>query len=460
MRSDRKRPIMRKIEDIKSTPQPTHNIRDNIEGVSVDKLIKEYGSPLFVFSQKIIKEQYSKAYEAFSSRYANVEFSWSYKTNYLKSICAIFHQLGSSAEVVSEFEYQKARNLGIEGKDIIFNGPYKPYHILKIAVEEGAKIHIDNFEEIDTLEKIADELDMQIPVAIRVNMDTESIYPQWSRFGFDLDSNEALEAIKKIKTGGRLILNGLHSHIGTFMLDANAYGVETQKMVKLLNTIEEDFGFNIEYIDIGGGFASMNRLKGVSQPPKEIVPSIDDYAKAITNALRENLKPSSNPKLYLELGRYLIDEAGFLITTVVANRLMSDGKRAYVVDAGINLLHTYMWYDFNIEISKENKTTSESSMINGPLCMNGDVIRDSIMLPRLDNKTKLIISPVGAYSVTQWMQFITYRPAIVLIFEDGEVEVIRQKEDLKYMEKQERLPKRLKLKDDKKKKTKKGKRDE
>lgn len=452
MRRERKRPIMRKIEDIKSNPQPTHNIRDNIEGISVDKLIKEYGSPLFVFSQKIIKEQYTKAYEAFSSRYDNVEFSWSYKTNYLKSICAIFHQLGSSAEVVSEFEYQKARNLGIEGKDIIFNGPYKPYHILKIAVEEGAKIHIDNFEEIDTLEKIADELDMQIPVAIRVNMDTESIYPQWSRFGFDLDSNEALEAIKKIKTGGRLILNGLHSHIGTFMLDANAYGVETQKMVKLLNTIEEDFGFKIEYIDIGGGFASMNRLKGVSQPPEEIVPSIDDYAKAITDALRENLKPSSNPKLYLELGRYLIDEAGFLITTVVANRLMSDGKRAYVVDAGINLLHTYMWYDFNIEISKESETTSEVSMINGPLCMNGDVIRDSIMLPRLDNKTKLIISPVGAYSVTQWMQFITYRPAIVLIFEDGEVEVIRQKEDLKYMEKQERLPKRLKLKDDKNKK--------
>ena len=422
----------------------SQKIRENIDGVGIEELILKYGSPLFVFSEKSIKEKYQKAYNAFSSRYPNVEFSWSYKTNYLKSICAIFHKLGSIAEVVSEFEYQKARELGIKGEDIIFNGPYKPYESLKIAVKEGAKIHIDHFDEINDLEKIADELGVKIPVAIRLNMDT-GIYPEWSRFGFNIESNQAIDAVKRIKAGGKLELNGLHSHIGTFMLDVNAYKMQTTKMIQLLNEIEENFDFVIEYIDIGGGFASMSRLKGIYQPPEVVVPSIDDYAEAITSALYENLKSANYPKLYLETGRHLIDEAGYLITSVVASKSMPDGRRSYIVDAGVNPLYTYMWYDFDIELSKRVEGMNEPSMINGPLCMNIDVICENTMLPRLPKDSKLIISPVGAYSITQWMQFIRYRPTVVLISQEGEIDIIRESEDLEYVESKERLPKRLKL---------------
>jgi len=130
-----------------------------------------------------------------------VQFGWSYKTNYLKAVCAVFHQEGAIAEVVSEFEYEKARELGIEGKDIIYNGPYKPYDSLVTAAKEGAKIHIDTFDEINDLEKVADELGSEIPVAIRLNMDT-GIYPQWSRFGFNIESGQAMDAVKRIKAGG------------------------------------------------------------------------------------------------------------------------------------------------------------------------------------------------------------------------------------------------------------------
>ena len=424
------------------SPLKTQKIRSEIDGVSVNELTKKYGSPLFVYSQRQIEEKYNELKEAFTSRYPEVEIWWSYKTTYFDAICKIFHKLGSKAEVVSEFEYQKARHLGVEGKNIIFNGPYKTKEALLDAVKDGAKIHIDHWYEINDLEEIAEELDIEIPVAIRCNMNT-GIYPQWSRFGFNIDNGEAYDAIKRIYEGKRLYLTGLHSHIGTFMLTAVAYANETKKLVELKNRIEEDFGYDIEYIDIGGGFASKNRLKGIYQSPEVIVPSFNDYAEAITNAIYETNK-GKLPKLYLETGRALIDEAGYLLTTVFASKRLADGKKSYIVDAGVNLLYTSFWYNFDIALDKRYEGLNEPSQVNGPLCMNIDVLAESVMLPPLERGTVMSLWPVGAYNFVQSMQFIRYRPNVVLIDNDSNVHVIRKAEDLDYILEKEELPEYLK----------------
>jgi len=411
------------------SPMKTQKIRTEIDGVSVHTLTQQYGSPIFVFSEKKIEELYNNLYSAFSSRYPDVQFGWSYKTNYLNEICNIFHRLGSCAEVVSEFEYQKARALGIAGKDIIFNGPYKPYEDLKIAVQEGAKIHVDNLFELDDLEKIAEELNIQIPVAIRINMDT-GVYPQWSRFGFNYESGEAYEAIERMYAGGKLYVNGLHSHIGTFMLDANAYKLATTKIMQLKERVEIDFDSEIEYIDLGGGFASKSNLKGVYQSADVIIPTADDYAEAITNAIYEHNKSEKLPKLFLETGRALVDEAGYLISSVHGYKRFPDGKKGYILDAGVNLLYTSTWYNFNIELDKRYEGDNEPSMLNGPLCMNIDIIEENLMLPPLERGSLITISPVGAYNYTQAMQFIRYKPAVVLINKDGTTRCIKEVDDL------------------------------
>ena len=427
------KPTINKIEFAMASkygsPLKTQKIRSEIDGVKVSDLVEQYGSPLFVFSQTKIEKLYHNLYNAFSSRYPDVQFGWSYKTNYLNEICKVFHNLGSIAEVVSEFEYQKARALGIEGKDIIFNGPYKPYKDLKIAVQEGAKIHVDNLFELNDLEKIADELGTKIKVAIRVNMDT-GIYPQWSRFGFNFENEEAYEAVKRMYDGGKLELNGIHSHIGTFMLDANAYKMATIKIMQLKERVENDFGSIIDYIDLGGGFASKSHLKGVYQSPDVTIPTADDYAEAITNAIYEMNKSDKLPKLYLETGRALIDEAGYLLTSVHGYKRFPDGKKGYILNAGVNLLYTSTWYNFNIELDKRYDGENEPSMLNGPLCMNIDIIEENIMLPALDRGTILTLSPVGAYNYTQAMQFIRYRPAAVLIDKEGKSRVIKEIDDL------------------------------
>jgi diaminopimelate decarboxylase len=374
-----------------------------------------------------------------------VEFSWSYKTNYLDAICAVLHSEGETAEVVSEFEYEKARRLGVPGNKIIYNGPYKPFDSLLVAAEEGARINVDHFEEIADLEKVAEQLGRKVKVGIRLNMDT-GIRPQWSRFGFNLENGQALDAVKRIAAGGKLELIGLHCHIGTFILDPKAYENEVRKMVNFAYEVEEKFGFKIEYLDIGGGFPSKNRLKGVYLPPDVAVPSIDEFAERICSALLESLKPGDYPKLIIESGRAIVDEAGYLITTVHAAKRMPDGRKAYVLDAGVNVLFTAFWYHFNVEINRDVQGPAEPCVLYGPLCMNIDVVDDAVQLPPLPRGTRLILSPVGAYNVTQWMQFIRYRPAVVLIGENGEVDLIREAEDLSDIVRRERLPERLKLK--------------
>lgn len=449
MKKAYEKPVILKLETghmnkFGNNPYSFRRIRDQIDGVTINDLVTDYGSPLFVFSEKRMRRRYREVYDAFATRYPDVLFGWSYKTNYLGAVCAVFHQEGAIAEVVSEMEYEKARKMGIPGNKIIFNGPGKSSAILEKAAAENAMIHVDHLDEIRELEQVADKLGRKINIGLRVNLDT-GIFPQWSRFGVNFDSGQALDVVKRIAGGGKLELNGLHCHIGTFILEPNAYGKAVEKLITLAREIKENFDFKIDYLDLGGGFPSQNRLKGTYMPPDIAVPSIDEYAEQITNALYKHLEPGYYPRLILETGRALVDNAGFLITSILAVKRLPDGRKAYIADAGVNLLPTSSWYKFNIEIDQEVQGMNEPSVIYGPLCMNIDVIDEGSLLPSLRKGTRLIVSPVGAYNVTQWMQFIDYRPNVVMIGENGEVDIIREREDLSDIERREKLPERLRL---------------
>ena len=120
-----------------------------IDGVEVSRLVREFGSPIFVFSEHDMRTKARRVKEAFGNRYKKCGFAWSYKTNNLKAVCQIFHSEGWLAEVVSDFEYEKARKLGVPANKIIFNGPHKSPEILERAMSEGALVQIDNWDELD-----------------------------------------------------------------------------------------------------------------------------------------------------------------------------------------------------------------------------------------------------------------------------------------------------------------------
>jgi diaminopimelate decarboxylase len=413
---------------------------DRIDGVPVEELVAQYGSPLFVFSEKTLVSRYRELRDVLSLRYPRVRIAWSYKTNYLDGICRVFHREGAWAEVVSEFEYEKALHLGIPPERIHFNGPHKPLETLERVLPDGALVHLDNFDELALAERVAERHGVRPKVAIRVNLQTEAV-PSWGRFGFNLESGQALDAVQRLVSGDKLELTGLHCHIGTFILGAEAYGETAARMARFANQLRERFGITLSFIDLGGGFASRNTLKEMYMPGDQAAPSFSSYSEAIADGLRElDYPPRELPTLVLETGRALVDEAGYLVSTVLANKRLGDGRRSLVVDAGVNILFTSFWYKHDVVPAQEFGGTPEPTVINGPLCMNIDVVRDTLLFPPMDPGQRVVFRNVGAYNVTQWMQFITYRPAVVLVGRDGKHALLRRQEDLQTILAQEEVP--------------------
>ena len=414
-----------------------------IDGVSVHSMMAQYGSPLFVLSERTMRNNYQNAVRAFTTRYPKVQFAWSYKTNYLNAVCRIFHQEGSWAEVVSGFEYRKALGNGVPGNKIIFNGPEKTNEELEVASNNGSLIHIDHFDELYQLIEMSDKLKQKPRVAIRVNMDT-GVYPMWDRFGFNYENGQAWSALNKIVASGKMELTGLHCHIGTFMLSANAYATAAKKLGDLAWKCKTQLNTAIQYIDLGGGFPSTNTLRGSFLPGTDAVPSVDEFAEAITKELLLlGFPPAELPLLVLESGRVLVDDAGYLLSTVLANKRLSDGRRATILDAGVNVLFTSFWYDHKITPAQDFTQHTEDMALYGPLCMNIDVVRQSVNLPLLNRGDRVVIHKVGAYNMTQWMQFIQMRPNVILIDEKGQTHLIREAEKLEYVEQPEKVPHHL-----------------
>jgi diaminopimelate decarboxylase len=416
----------------------------HIDDVSVKKLLQEFGSPLFVISEKTIRQTYKEANRAFKTRYPKIQFAWSYKTNYMNAVCNVFHQEGSWAEVVSGFEYQKAIKNGVPGNKVIFNGPDKTDEDLMAAIKNNSPIHIDHLDELYRLTELAEEMKARPNVAIRVNMDT-GIYPIWDRFGFNYENGQAWDAINKIVLADKLELIGLHCHIGTFMLSPSAYGIAAAKMSDLALGVKRKFRRDIQYIDMGGGFASKNTLKGSYLQGVDSNPNFDQFAEAITTAiLNAGFGKDELPLLILETGRALVDEAGFLLGTVISNKRLSDGRRATIMDFGVNIMFTSFWYDHKISPAQEFSNYTEDCVLYGPLCMNIDVIRENVTLPPLKKDDNVVVHNVGAYNMTQWMQFIALRPAVVMIDMKSQPHMIRNRETLASIEGCEAMPDYLK----------------
>lgn len=228
------------------------------------------------------------------------------------------------------------------------------------------------------------------------------------------------------------------------MLTAGAYGIAASKLCDLAMNIKAKWNKSIQYIDMGGGFASTNTLRGSYLPGNDISPSFDDYAEVITSTiLNYGFKQEDLPLLMLESGRALIDDAGYLVGSVLANKRLADGRRATIMDFGVNILFTAFWYEHKISPAQEFTHHSEDMVVYGPLCMNIDKVRESVNLPLLNRGDHVVVHKVGAYNMTQWMQFIAMRPNVVMIDMKGEVHLIRKNETIETLTDLESIPAHL-----------------
>ncbi len=425
----------------------------------IEKLLNKYDSPLFLLSEKKLRSKYNEFKDAFTEEGIETIIGYSYKTNYLPALCSILKQEGAWAEVVADMEYKLARSLNIPGSRIIFNGCYKTETELNKAVSEDALINIDSFNELELLDRVAGSLGKKARTGIRINFVMGNM--PWTKFGFNYESGEAKEALEKISKKKNIKFEAIHNHSGTFNVDPKMYSKSTRIIIELAEYAKK-LGLNTKIIDVGGGFPSSNKLKPQYDIPggsKFNENTLQQFSSAIMNHLKKvkHLFNKGKPILILEPGRAIVDEAMQLISKVVSKKKDANGNDSIVMDAGVNILPTAYWYDFEPKLANKlngsnnnlnGKTKKNGSNYNGPvkmygpLCMQIDSINESVNLPSVELGDVIVFSNVGAYNLTQSMQFIQTRPAVVLLGSNG-VELIRRKETWRDIFKLDTLPKRL-----------------
>ncbi|MEZ4220674.1 MAG: hypothetical protein R3B13_07065 [Polyangiaceae bacterium] len=418
-----------------TTPRPV----TSFEGVPIAELVAQHGSPVFVFSERVLQERVRELRDQLARRFSQFTIAWSYKTNYLESVCRVFHREGAWAEVVSGQELEKALRTGVPGSQIIFNGPAKNERALERAFQQGAQVNIDHLDELALAEQVAERLGLEPSVGIRVNL-AELPVPSWDRFGFNVENGNAMQAVRRIVRGRRLRLDALHCHIGTFILDPDAYRLEARALARFARALRQEHGLQVRSLDLGGGFASHNTLQQQYLPGEEITPSLGQYVEKIALGLEEGLEGDPVPRVVVETGRALVDDSAILISSVIGSKRLVDGRRAIILDGGVNILPTAWWYRHAVHPAQESNGVAEASVFFGPLCMNIDVVRDGILFPPLKTGDRVVIGHVGAYNVTQWMQFITERPNVVMVSARGEHGLIRRAETVDTLLAQEVVP--------------------
>jgi diaminopimelate decarboxylase len=403
------------------------NSFDSLTSTNADFIEEKFKTPIYIISEKALMKRYDDLIQSFRKLYKDSHLAYSYKTNPTNAIIKLLNNKDAYSEVVSSFEYEMALSLYIDPKKIIFNGPVKSIEILKEAIKNKSIINVDNFEELQRINSIAQDMNKIVPIGIRL---TESNNEKaWDRFGFSLKNNHAYDIVKWVQKSSNLKLAGLHSHIGTNIRDMNRFvklGNEMCEFVKFLYDVHQ---ITLEWIDFGGGLAGSNPLWSESEEYHNL-PDATLYAKSLLMPLIKTLKKqNSKPKIFFEPGRTLLESSVALLSSVVGIRSNEQGQPAYIINAGINAIPTAGTYRHPIKYFLDKKNCIKSSLL-GPLCMQKDIIAQSCNLPKLQYGDLILVHNIGAYNISRSTPFIHPRPGVLLWSLNNEFKLLREHENL------------------------------
>ena len=387
------------------------------------ELIKQFGSPLYVFHDMDFANNFKRLCHAFKKEYDNYIPGYSYKTNYTPHICKLVKRLGGYAEVVSDMELFVAKKIGYENSKIIYNGPCKGV-MMEEHILNGGISNIDNeAEAIRVVELARQHPNKNLKIGIRINTDIGAGFV--SRFGIETDSEAMNRVVEMIKSQSNLKLVGLHMHVSR----ARYIEAWQKRIDNILEAADKIIDGVPEYIDLGSGmFADMEDYLKEQFTIK--VPSFEEYAKVVAGTMAKHYANVDNkPILMSEPGTTVVSRYLTLITTVKAVKEVR-GRHIAVVDCDIhNAGETcqMMKVPYTHIICGDGEQSKTPIDITGFTCLEQDTLfKDFPESVKVGDM--LGLRNVGGYSVVYKPPFIQPCCAMVAIKEDGSVEEIKRKE--------------------------------
>jgi diaminopimelate decarboxylase len=393
-----------------------------IDSVDIQEMANEFGTPTYIYDRTQIEKNYHLLNDTFTKYYQNTHIHYAVKANTNPHILSIFKDLGAGADCSSPIELFLSKRSGIN--DILYTGNYESPSDLASALEIADHINLDDISSLDRL------LSVGTPeiISFRINPGIgrggfEGIVTGGTDAKFGIPYEKTLEAYKKAKDAG-VKRFGIHMMTGSNNLEPYHFSEVVEKLMNIAGSVFNELGIIPEYIDIGGGF-------GIPYYDEESDLNLDLTAKLVADVFSEKCEKYGfgEPKLILEPGRFLVGNAGYLLTKVTA--IKESYKKFIGLDAGMNtLLRPALYGAFHrIETYSESNET-EHVNVCGQICENSDIFAKNIELPKVSEGELVVFKDAGAYGYVMSSNYNNrLRPAEVLI-ENRKAKLIRKRETL------------------------------
>ena len=391
--------------------------RDGIlvcEDVALTTIAAAVGTPTYVYSAASIRAAYRSLSTALAGLPVHIHYAM--KANSNLSVLRVVHECGAGVDVVSSGELHRARLAGFSGRDIVFAGVGKTRTDLEYALDAGVQsVNVENEAELELLSELAIARGTVAPVSLRINPGVGNVTAghayiatgeEGTKFGIPLSRGIAA-ALRTAELPG-LELVGLAMHIGSQIAEVGAFADAQRRLRDLLDAIRAAGVTTVRSVDVGGGFP-------IAYRDDEPVADLTSFARVLRDTFGD-----AGVELIVEPGRFLVAEAGVLLTEVLY-RKESGAKQFMIVDAGMNDLLRPSHYEAHHGIEAVLPVTGPLQTVDvvGPVCETGDFLALNRAMPDAGPGTLLAVFHSGAYGYVMSSNYNSRpNPAEVLV--DGD----------------------------------------
>lgn len=405
-----------------------------IGGVDAEFLAQKYQTPLQVFDVTKIRQAIRAFKRVFEEEDVDYEVSYASKAFSCLAIYQVMAEEGAHTDVVSGGELYTAIKAGFPMDKVGFHGNNKARSELEMAVDNHVGvIMLDNFHEIDLLSQILQEKGAKIKVMLRVTPGISAHTNEYiqtgqvdSKFGFDLGSGQADQALEKVLANPAFEMIGVHAHIGSQIFDVRGFEGCGQKLCELSSHWLEKYGYQCQVLNVGGGFGISYTEADTPLPAEEFVRAI---VKGIKTYCSQHEMPV--PQIWIEPGRAIVGPAGYSLYTI-GSRKNLPGYTSYVaVDGGMgdNIRPALYQAEYSAVLADKPLAEPEEKVnLVGKYCESGDILIKDCPLPKTEPGDVVALLSTGAYGYAMASNYNRNpRPAVVFA-EDGEDKLVIKRE--------------------------------
>lgn len=408
-----------------------------VSGVDTVELAKEYGTPLYVMDEAMIRsacQRFKKSIDEFYGGaglvcYASKAFS-------CKEIYRIVDSEGVGADVVSGGELYTAASVGFPMDKVCFHGNNKTDEELELAVEKKVgRIIVDNVYELERLDKLAEKKGVVANIMFRIKPGIDAHTHNFvktgqidSKFGFALETGEAFEAVKKAVELKNVHLVGLHCHIGSQIFDIDPFVHAAEVMLGFIAKIKNELSFEVKELNLGGGF-------GIKYTNEDKPCAFEKYMECVSVKVKEICaeKGIKLPFILIEPGRSIVAPAGLTLYTVGGIKEIPNIRTYVSIDGGMGDNPRYALYksEYDIEVAnKAGEEKTEKITLAGKCCESGDLIGENMPVQHVEVGDTIAVLATGAYNYSMSSNYNRLcKPAVVMV-KDGKSRVIVKRETL------------------------------